>query len=129
MDEIATKAIIIGVSVFITLVIVTVLILEFTQIQDIYKITAESNVSFESKIDEFNKYRDSNNIFNGLDVNNTIKKYKEDKTVDVCIEMDENNVNCGDTLAINSNEYTKKFIARLDESSAKFKIIFKYVQN
>ena len=70
MDEIATKSIIIGVSIFITLVIVTILIFEFTQIRSIYKTTAETNVSFEDRLDEFDKYRNSTNYFNGLDVKN-----------------------------------------------------------
>lgn len=124
MDEIATKAIIIGVSIFVTLIIVTVLVFEFTQIRNLYKVTAETDITFEERLDEFDKYRDSNNYFNGLDVNNTIKKYKKDPTVDVCI-TEEDVENCSDDLIISTENYKKKYIVNMTEDNAKYKIVFK----
>lgn len=123
MDEIVTKAIIIGVSIFVTLLIVTVLIFEFTQIRSVYKITAETNVTFEERLDEFDKYRDSNNYFNGLDVKNTIEKYKNDDTVDVCIKSGES-INCSDSITINKDNYNKEYKSYMEEEGIKFKIIF-----
>ena len=123
MDEIASKAIIIGVSIFVTLIIVTVLVFEFTQIRDVYRITAETNITFEDKLDEFDKYRDSNNYFNGLDVKNTIEKYRNDKTVDVCLEHDET-FTCNDAFTVDESEYNKEYKSYMMEEESKFKIVF-----
>lgn len=123
MDEIVTKALIIGVSIFVTLLIVTVLIFEFTQIRDIYKVTAETNITFEERLDEFNKYRDSSNYFNGLDVKNTIEKYRNDKTVDVCLEEDEV-ITCGDTFTVSQSDYNKEYKSYMTENGIKFQIVF-----
>ena len=123
MDEIGTKAIIIGVSIFVTLIIVTVLVFEFTQIQDIYKVTAETNITFEDRLDEFDKYRDSTNYFNGLDVKNTIEKYYNDKTVEVCIK-DGEAIDCSDTLTVDTSEYNKEYKAYMVEERTIFQIVF-----
>lgn len=123
MDEITTKAIIIGVSVFVTLIIVTVIVFEFSQIQSVYKITAETNVSFEDRLDEFDKYRDSSNYFNGLDVKNTKAKYSSDKSVDVCLKTSGVEV-CNDSLNIPDSEYNREYKVSLEEIGSKFKIIF-----
>lgn len=124
MDEIVTKAIIIGVSIFVTLLIVTVLIFEFTQISSVYKVTAETNITFEERLSEFDKYRDSTNYFNGLDVKNTIQKYKNDKSVDVCID-EGGTINCSDSIIINKSDYKEPYKSRMDEEGIKYKIIFK----
>lgn len=124
MDDIVTKALIIGVSIFVTLLVATVLILEFTEIKGLYRGVAETEIRFEDRLDEFDKYRDSNNYFNGLDVKNTIEKYKNDKTVQICEEIDdEGNIDCD--VTITSDKYNKQYRARMDETSSKFIIIFK----
>ena len=123
MDEIVTKALIIGVSIFITLIIVTVLILEFTQIKDIYRITAESNITFEQRLDEFDKYRDSSNYFNGLDVKNTIEKYRNDKSVEVCIDED-GTIDCSDTITVPRENYNKEYKSYMIEDGNVFQIVF-----
>jgi len=137
MDEIASKAVIIGVSIFVTLLIVTVLIFEFTQIKDLYRASAETDITFEARLDEFDKYRDSNNIFYGLDVRNTIEKYKNDPTVKVCINVggvetcnepvceEKGGVRiCNSTLVINEQDYNKKYKPSFKEDGTIFKIVF-----
>ena len=52
VDEISTKAIIIGISIFITMFILTVIIFEFNEIQNVYKQVAETDISFEERLDE-----------------------------------------------------------------------------
>lgn len=126
MDELATKAIIIGVSIFVTLVIVTVLIFEFTQIQSLYKTTAETNVTFESKLDEFNKYKDSTNYFNGLDVKNTIEKYRGDATVEICLTVG-GTTNCSDSHIIDMEDYNKQYIVSTEDIGEKIRIIFEKI--
>ena len=123
MDEISTKAIIIGVSIFVTLIILTVIVFEFQQIQSVYKQVGQTNISFEEQLDEFDKYRDSNNLFTGLDVRNTVKKYANNKTVDVCIISVTGEV-CNDRIQIENLDYKKEYSSRLDESTNIFKIIF-----
>lgn len=124
MDEITTKAIIIGVSIFVTLIIVTVIIFEFSQIQSIYKVTAETNITFEERFNEFDKYKDANNYFNGLDVKNTNAKYINDKSVDVCLRNSVNEI-CNDSLDIQSEDYNKEYTSSLESVENKYRIIFK----
>ncbi len=123
MDEISTKAIIIGVSIFVTLIILTVVVFEFEQIQSIYKEVGQTNISFEERLDEFDKYRDSNNIFTGLDVRNTVKKYINDDSVNVCIETTSGEV-CNDSIDVDKLDYTNKYSSNLNEQSNIYKIVF-----
>lgn len=123
MDEISTKAIIIGVSIFVTLIVVTVVIFEFQQIQSIYKQVGQTNISFEDSLDEFDKYRDINNNFTGLDVRNTIKKYKNKNYVKVCIKSEENEL-CQDKIDENKLDYRANYSPSLEEVSGVFKIVF-----
>ena len=122
MDEIATRAIIIGISIFITLIIVTVVIFEFSQIQKVYKVTAETDVTFEERLNEFDKYKDSNNDFRGLDVKNTISKYEYDDSVEVCVQ--EAALKCSDII-IEESDYNKKYSASLEEMNNINRIIFR----
>lgn len=119
MEETGVKALLIGVSIFITLIIVTVVIMEFFQIGEIYKSVGETNVSFESKFDEFSKFNDSNNIFNGVNVKNYIKKYKNDDSVDVCI-----NSICNDNININIINNSDEYTPTLEETNKGYKIVF-----
>lgn len=123
MDEITTKAIIIGVSILVTIIILTVIIFEFTQIQSVYKQVGQTNISFEDRLDEFDKYRDSSNLFTGLDVRNTVKKYINDKSVNVCINTNVGEV-CNDSIDIEHLDYKKEYSSILDETTNIFKIIF-----
>ncbi len=123
MDDIVTKALIIGVSIFVTLIVATVLILEFTQIKDIYRGVAETNIRFEDRLNEFDKYKDSNNYFNGLDVKNTIEKYKNDEGVQVCV-ISGGNMVCDDTLEIAEEKYKEEYKSYIDEENSILKIVF-----
>lgn len=123
MDEIATKAIIIGVSIFVTLIIITVIIFEYEQISSIYENVEKTDVSFESKLDELDKYRDSNNEFNGLDVRNTIKKYEKNNSIDICIESTPEDT-CNDNINIDSLDYSAKYYSEFTENSNKYIITF-----
>lgn len=123
MDEISTKAIIIGVSIFVTLVILTVIVFEFQQIQSVYKQVGQTNISFEEQLDEFDKYRDSNNLFTGLDIRNTVKKYANNKAVDVCMTSIAGEI-CNDSIQIENLDYKKGYSSRVDETTNIFKIIF-----
>ena len=123
MEEIGVKTIVIAVSIFITLIILTILILEFSHISEIYKNVGETNVSFEAKFDELDKFRDSNNTFTSLDVINYIKKYEEDKSVQVCVKSscnDTNNISMLSDYETSYNEY----YAILETTNEGYKIVF-----
>ncbi|MDD2627416.1 MAG: hypothetical protein PHR25_02630 [Clostridia bacterium] len=122
MDEISTRAIIIGVAIFVTMFITTVVILEFTHIREIYKNVGETDVSLESKLDELNKYKDSINEFNGLDVRNTVEKYKNNKTIEVCINNGGGYI-CSD-INISESQYTDIYTSELISISKGIRILF-----
>lgn len=122
MDEIAIKSVVIGVSIFVTLLIFTVIIFEYAEITNLYKQTGEINTTFEKQMDEFNKYKDENNEFVGLDVENAVKKYKEDSTVDVCVgEVDQK---CNDEITINKSGYKEKYKSKFIDNNGMYKIVF-----
>lgn len=123
MDEISTKAIVIGISIFVTMIIITFILLEYDQISDLYKNVEKTDISFESKLDELDKYRDSNNEFNGLDVRNTIKKYENSKLVDVCIRESPDDI-CNDSINIDSLDYSTKYYSEFKEINNVFVITF-----
>lgn len=118
MDEISVRAITIGVAIFVTMVITSIVIFEFTHIREIYKSVGETNVSFESRLEELNKYKDKVNEFNGLDVKNTIEKYRMNPSIEVCI-----NNNCTDAY-IEKTQYSIKYKSELIPTQKGYKINF-----
>lgn len=126
MDELGIKALIIGVGIFVTVLITTVLIAEFFQINQIYKSVGETNVSFESNFNELDKFNDSTNEFNGLDVKNYIKKYENNPTVEVCVDDV-----CGDidlnricNREVNISGCSDRYTASLEKTNKGYKIVF-----
>lgn len=138
MDEIAVKALLIGVGVFITILITTVIIAEFFEIRQIYASVAETDISFESKFDELDKFKDPTNEFSGLDVKNYVKKYENNDRIYVCIDE-----KCEDD--IRGTDYLKQICDRdidggikncsdiyrstFEETNVGYKITFKKIQD
>lgn len=78
MDEITTRVVVIGVAIFVTLSIVTIVIVMFFQMQEIYGIVATTDTSIYSTFDNvYSMY--NGRTMTGLGLLNTIKKY-EDKS-------------------------------------------------
>ena len=127
MDELSTKAIIIGISVFVTLTIITVIIFEFTTIKELYKGVAETDVSFESKFNELNKYKEGNNLFSGIDLKNTVNKYKDNDLVEVCIDTGSGNLDCSKNIDEPIINYGSKYKSLLKEIGMKYQIVFRLV--
>lgn len=126
MDELAVKALIIGISIFVTLIITTVVITEFFQIGQIYKSVGETDVSFESQFDEFNKFNDATNEFNGLDVKNYINKYKNDDRIDVCVDDECEDIELEDICDTETNisGCSDQYSASLEQTDRGYKINF-----
>lgn len=109
MENIGVKTIVIAVGIFVTLLILTVVLLEFDHISNIYKKVGETDTSFEATFDELDKFRDSNNIFTSLDVRNYVKKYENDDTIDICVDGncdDSSNIATLSDFETSYNEYT-----------------------
>lgn len=126
MDEIAVKALIIGVGIFITIVITTVVIAEFFQINQIYKSVGETDVSFESQFNELDKFNDSTNEFNGLDVKNYIKKYENNESIEVCVNgvCEDINIHSICDKESNLSGCSDPYRAELEKTNKGYRIIF-----
>lgn len=82
MNEISFKAILIGVSILVTLIIFSVILLAFGQMRSIYSSMDNIDVSIKSTVDEiYSMY--NNSVLNGIKLVNTVKKYESDKYVNV----------------------------------------------
>ena len=79
MDEITSKALTIGVAVFITIAITSGLLMVIDQIKEIYGQVYETDISLQSSFSEFDAY--DNVPKTGIDVINAIKKYENDPGV------------------------------------------------
>lgn len=78
MENITTRAVVIAVNIFVTISIVTIVIVMFFQMQDIYGIVATTDTSIYNAFDNvYSMY--NGRTMTGLGLLNTIKKY-EDKT-------------------------------------------------
>jgi len=78
VDNITTRAIVIAVNVFITIAIVSIVIIMFFQKKEIYGVVAKTDNSIYSTFDNvYSMY--NGRTMSGLGLLNTIKKY-EDKT-------------------------------------------------
>ena len=123
MDDISIKALIIGVSIFVTMLITTVVLFEFQQISNIYKGVAETDITFESRLDELNKYDDSNNEFYGLDVLNTVEKYRHEDTINVCLGEETWGL-CKDVITDADVAFDSKYTSKLEKTNKGYSIIF-----
>lgn len=84
MDDITTRAIVIGVSVFVTLTIVTLVITMFFQMQEIYGIVATTDTSIYSAFDDIYAMYYGRTM-SGLGLLNTIKRYEDRTDIDVVV--------------------------------------------
>ena len=77
MDDITSRTVVIAVGIFVTLMIITMLILTFTKMKDIYGTVSTTNTSIYEKFDDiYSMYNGKEE--NGLGLVNTIKKYESD---------------------------------------------------
>lgn len=78
MDDITTRAIVIGVNIFVTLAIVSIIIVMFFQMMQIYGTVRDTDTSIYTTFNNITSMY-SGRTMNGLGLLNTIKKY-ENKT-------------------------------------------------
>lgn len=81
MDYMSNKALIIAVSLIVTMAIASSVLLIINQVVTVYGQVYETDTSIQSGFDEFDSY--DNTQKTALDVLNTVKKYKNNSLVSV----------------------------------------------
>lgn len=94
MSEISNKAIMVSVSLIVTIAITSSIIMVIGYFRDIYKTVDKTDISITQGLTSFDMY--DNTIMTGLDMINTYRKYRNDVLVSVYYNgniIDENFVN------------------------------------
>lgn len=84
MDDITTRTIVIAVNIFVTIAIVSLVIVMFFQMREIYGIVATTDTSIYNKFDDVYSMYDGK-VETGIGLLNTLKKYEDNKDVEVII--------------------------------------------
>ena len=85
MDEIGVRAVIIGVNIFVTVIIITLLVFMFFQMGEIYGLVATTDTSIYNRFDDiYSIYHGK--IETGIGLLNTIKKFEENPDSNIVIE-------------------------------------------
>lgn len=84
MGYMSNKAIVIAVSLLITIAISSAVLLIINQVKGIYTSVYETDTSIRNGVDEFDIYNST--VKNSLDLVNTVKKYKDRNDVTIKIE-------------------------------------------
>lgn len=135
MDYTISKAFVIGVGIFVTLIIVGSFILVLRVVTDIYNKTENTNTSIIAQFDNiYSMYAGAE--LNALDLTNTLRKYEQDDTVRIGLKMksyeeveyDNGNVEVLEKVnnMINSGKlsYEKLFNVSVTEDGIYIRIVF-----
>ena len=79
MEEMSNKALIIAVSLIVTMTIASGVLYTINQVRQLYKQIYETNTSIQSSFDEFSAYDGGEKTY--LDFENAVKKYRNSDTV------------------------------------------------
>lgn len=89
MDYTTSKAFVIGVGIFVTLIIVGTFILVLNVVADIYNATENTNTSITAQFDNiYSMYAGAE--LNALNLMNTLRKYETDTTVRIGVKFKAN---------------------------------------
>lgn len=134
MDYTTSKAFVIGVGIFVTLVIVGSFILVLTTVGDIYNVTENTNTSIVAQFDNiYSMY--SGAELNALNLMNTLRKYETDNVVRVGVKFKGEDINYGGSNVGLLNElqnmidegtlsYEKMFNVSVLEDSNVIRVVF-----
>ena len=126
MDFIGTKTIYIGAAIFITLAITTAVLITFNQITQIYSKVYKTDVGIKEEFHEFTMYQ--NTEMTGLEMYNTVRKFKNDLSVNIYLNSNILNKNSYiDSFNINDQSHcsSKYFVSYVDNGNDTYNIIFK----
>lgn len=100
MDNITNRAVLIGVSLTITVAVVSVLMIVINQTREIYKLNEENSFLFTEGFSEFDMY--NNTRVKGIDVMNCMKKYESDDRIVININTGATKISarCGEKTSI-----------------------------
>ena len=131
----SNKALIIAVSLIVTMAIASAVILIINQVVTVYGQVYETDTSIQSGFDEFDSY--DNTQKTALDVLNTVKKYKNNSLVSVVDEngspFNEEDLKRGlevenagtEDLSVNSTKASKTYSSTIKRDNNKVTIILK----
>lgn len=135
MDYMSNKALIIAVSLIVTMAIASAVLLIINQVVTVYGQVYETDTSIQSGFDEFDSY--DNTQKTALDVLNTVKKYKNNSLVSVVDgngspyneealkrSLNVENAGTGD-LSVNSTEASETYSSTIKRDNNKVTIILK----
>lgn len=89
MEYMSNKALVIAVSLIISMSIASAVILVINQVMTVYKQVYETDTSIKSGFDEFDSY--DNTTKTALEVLSTVKKYKNNSLVEIIVAGQGNN--------------------------------------
>lgn len=89
MEYMSNKALVIAVSLIISMSIASAVILVINQVMTVYKQVYETDTSIKSGFDEFDSY--DNTTKTALEVLSTVKKYKDNSLVEIIVAGQGNN--------------------------------------
>lgn len=124
MDDITTKAIVIGVNIFVTMAILTIIIIMFSQMGEIYGIVSTTDNSIASTFDSVYAMYNGRTM-TGLGLLNTVKKYETDKEQDVIISYP-GSATVKDYINKNGNIRESVYLKSLMEANVSYHYETKY---
>lgn len=119
MEYMSNKALVIAVSLIISMSIASAVILVINQVMTVYKQVYETDTSIKSGFDEFDSY--DNTTKTALEVLSTIKKYKDNSLVEIIVAGQGNNKDAIQSYIENSikqNENESIDVANIDSVKA-----------
>lgn len=130
MDYMSNKALIIAVSLIVTMTIASAVLFTINQVKGIYKTVYETDTLIQSNFDEFDAYDGA--VKTKLDLLNTLKKYKDKTNIYVTYkkkdDLGTNNatkINTAKNAQYNLSYIENELVEGVDESG---KIIIKNTQ-
>ncbi len=100
MDAISNKAIMIGVSILITIAITSSILIIIGQVKSIYGDVYKTDISIQSGFNEFDAYNNTKKT--GVDLLNAVRKYKDAPLVKIYYNGAERNNDAGISYIQNS---------------------------
>lgn len=87
MGDSANQAIRIAVSIFVTIIIVTGVLMVINNVKEVYSKVYKTNTGLQSEFYEFDEYENTEKT--GIDLLNTVKKYLDDPIVYVTLNQND----------------------------------------
>ncbi len=123
MDDITTRTFIIAVNIFVTLTIVSIIIVMFFQMQDIYKVVSSTDTSIYNKFDDiYSKY--NGKTVTGIGLLNALKSYESNTEYKVTIDYTDSKL-IRDTLKESQRE-VEVLKAEMEKTKNNKKSYFRY---